>query len=54
MTPRDQAKAEEAVQAELDGRLEDAVRLYREAGYELTAQALEEVIAEDEDEAEAE
>lgn len=52
MPPRDQAKAEEAVRAEEDGKLEEAVKLYREAGYELTAQALQEVI--DEDEAEQE
>lgn len=46
MPPRDQAKAEEAVRAEEEGRLDDAVKLYEEAGYPLTAQALQEVIDE--------
>lgn len=45
--PKDQAKAEEAIKAEEEGRLEEAVKLYEEAGYHLTAQALQEVIDED-------
>ena len=47
MTPRDNEKAKEAIQAEEDGRLEEAVNLYREAGYILVAEALQEIIDED-------
>lgn len=47
MIPRDNEKAEKAIKAEEEGRLEEAVSLYREAGYELTADALQEIIDEE-------
>lgn len=49
MPPRDQEKAQEAIRAEEEGRLEEAVTLYREAGYPLTADSLQKIIDEDKD-----